>query len=158
MSLYLSNIKKLDNVGKFQLQNSTLDISHYLSNLHVDYDGEVPTIFDIPCSSIIELRGDTITINISRQEISLLLDRAITDVDHNTLLYHVYQMYVSNVSKSNKYLHDVLGYITFMYGKPSELKKLTDVINSVSAEYIESFRLDFEELKRLANSKDYELE
>ena len=158
MSLYLSNIKKLDNVGKFQLQNSTLDISHYLSNLHVDYDGEVPTIFDIPCSSIIELRGDTITINVSRQEISLLLDRAIPDVDHNTLLYHVYQMYASNVSKSNKYSHDVLGYITFMYGKPSELKKLTDVINSVSAEYIESFRLDIEELKRLANSKDYEIE
>jgi len=158
MSLYLSNIKKLDNVGKFQLQNSTIDISHYLSNLHVDYDGEVPTIYDIPCSSIMELRGDTITISVSRQQISLLLDRAIPDVDENTLLHHVCQMYVSNCARSNRYAYDVLGYISFMFGKPSELRKLTNVINSVSAQYKESFMLDFEELKRLSNMEEIKLE
>jgi hypothetical protein len=45
-----------------------------------------------------------------------------------------------------------------MFGKPSELRKLTNVINSVSAQYKESFMLDFEELKRLSNMEEIKLE
>ena len=159
MSLYLSNIKKLDNVGAYRLQDSTLDISHYLSNLHIDYDEEdVPTIYDIPCSSVMELRGDKITISVPRIVISSLIDRYITDVDENTLLHHVGLMYVSHVAKSNKYLFDVLGYIEFMFSNNPELKKLKAVVKGVRAQYKETFSQDYEELKRLSNLKNYDLE
>jgi len=85
-SLYLSNVKKLDAVGTYQLQDSMIDISHYLSNLHVDYDeNDIPTVYDIPCHSIIELRGDSIHISISRVAMNSVIDRAMTDVDVNTL-------------------------------------------------------------------------
>ena len=159
MGLYLSNIKKLDAVGKFQLQDCMTDISDVLSKLHVDYDDDnVPTIYDIPCSSIIELRGDSTSISISRQMMNLLLDRAITDVDDCTLLYYVCQFYTSNLARSNKYKFDILGYISFMFSKSAELKKLTDIINTVDVEFKESFERDLEELHRLSALLDYDLE
>ena len=159
MSLNLSNVKKLGSVGQFQLQDSTNDISHYLSCLHVDYDdNDVPTIYDIPCSSIIEFRGDTIDITLPRHLMNSLIDRAMTDVDENTLLHHVCRLYTSNIARSNRYKYDVLGYIAFMFDKPSELRKLTDVINGVDAVYEDAFRDDLKELKRLSDISEYDIE
>ena len=159
MGLYLANIKKLDNVGMFQLQNSTIDISDYLSKIHIDYDeNDTPTIYDIPCSSIIEFRGDSSSISVSRQMMNLLLDRAMTDVGENTLLNCVCQLYRSNLARSNRFKFDVLGYISFMLSKSSELKKLTDAINLVEVDYKESYENDLEELKRLSDTLDYDIE
>jgi hypothetical protein len=159
MGLYLSNIKKLDAVGNFQLQDCMTDISDVLSNLHVDYDdNNVPIIYDIPCSSIIELRGNSTSISISRQKMNLLLDRAITDVDEYTLLHYVCQLYTTHLARSNKYKYDILGYISFMFSKSTELKKLTDVIKTVDVEFKESCERDLEELRRLSALLDYDLE
>jgi hypothetical protein len=159
MGLYLSNIKKLHKVGSFQLQDSAFDISDYLSGIHVDYDDDdVPTIYDIPCCSIIELRGKKTSITVPRRIMNLLLDRAITDVDENSLLHYVCALYTSNVVRSNRFKFDLLGYISFMFSKPSELKKLTDVIKCVDLEFKESFESDLEELKRLSDLLHYDIE
>jgi hypothetical protein len=159
MGLYLSNIKKINDVGMFQLQDSTIDISNYLSKIHVDYDeNDVPTIHDIPCSSIIEFRGISSSISVPKKFFNLLLDRAITDVDENTLLHYVCQLYTSNVARSNRFKLDVLGYISFMFSKPSELKKITDIMNTIDLEYKETFESDLEELKRLSDLLDYDIE
>jgi hypothetical protein len=159
MGLYLSNVKKLNNVGGFQLQNSATDKSDYLSKIHVDYDeNDIPTVYDIPCCSIIEFRGNRTRISVSKCIMNLLLDRAITDVDENTLLHYVCALYTSNIARSNRFKHNILGYISFMFSKSSELKKLTDVIKYVDLEYKESFKSDLEELKHLSDLLHYDIE
>ncbi len=98
------------------------------------------------------------SISVSREIMNLLLDRAITDVEEDTLLHYVCQLYTSNVARSNKYKFEVLGYISFMFSKSSELKKLTDIINAVDEELQESFERDLEELNRLSVLMDYDIE
>ena len=45
-----------------------------------------------------------------------------------------------------------------MFSKSAELKKLTDIINTVDVEFKESFERDLEELHRLSALLDYDLE
>ena len=158
MSLYVLSIQKLNNIGFYQATGSMKDIGKVLSNLHVDYDyNDVPTIYDVPCCSIIELRGERKTISIPRKWMNLMLDHVITGLDKNSALYHVGQLYLNHIGRHNKFKFDILGYMAFMFKQPREVDKLFRVLDNLHEDLHNGFNTDIEDLKEYSVLDTFDL-
>ena len=89
MMLQLDNFLKLKDIGMYQpVDKSTIfDTTRYLQSIHIDYDNDIPTIYDVPSCPIIELRGHPIKVHLQSEELNMLLDYVISDCAEKTLLH-----------------------------------------------------------------------
>jgi hypothetical protein len=100
LSLSIQNIEMLRSVGQYQPSEFKVikDMTGYLHAMHVDYDNDgVPTLYDIPSCSIIELRRPLVAICLEIDCLNLLQMYAIKDVDDNCLLKWMHDAFLTDV-------------------------------------------------------------
>ena len=116
MILQLENLSKLKDIGLYQpCDKSTIfETTKFLQSIHVDYDNDIPCLYDVPSCPIIELRGNSFQINLKNEDMNMLLDYDINYCTEDTLLHFLsisYQIYVRKYPF--KYRRKLLEFSTF---------------------------------------------
>lgn len=99
LSLHFCNIEKLKDIGTYVPKEISVlgRLTNFLHGVHVDYDNDIPHIYDIANCSIMELRGGSFLKNICDRHLhDILMDMRedVTDGDSpDTLLKHLYSCY-----------------------------------------------------------------
>ncbi len=77
MMLQLDNFIKLKDIGMYQpIDKSTIfDTTRYLQSIHIDYDNDIPTIYDVPSCPIIELRGHPNRVHLQSEAFNIYVTR-----------------------------------------------------------------------------------
>jgi hypothetical protein len=161
LSYSLQNMTMLRRVAKYQPAEYQVsqETTSYLRSLHVDYEEDgTPTLYDVPSSSIIELRGQESMLEISHKFMNHLLTNAVGEVVDHSLLAYLYKEFERfSKMKTFKLKDRFLNYLESIFEDPQQLLRIQhDIIDSVgpSNDYdMESIKLemqgDFEELKLL---------
>jgi hypothetical protein len=161
LSLYVDNIKKLSDIGKYQPRESSLinEVTGYLNSLHVDFDGEDPVLYDVPSCSIIELRGGVKKIPIPHLLLNELITESRYNIREDTLLYFTWTRFVAYSARHPmKYRNNFLGFIHYMLQTPGQLSYVTNKINSLPAEAKDIYQQDLRELESIFNDDHVTIE
>lgn len=161
LSIYIKNIELLSKIGTFQPKEHNIinDMSTYLNNIHVDYDDDIPTIYDVPNCSIFELRGVGKRIDLSSTEMNSLLIEAMEYMEEGNLLHLIKQTYESFCRRfPKKYKNNIIGYLSYIFddkNQSSELESITSAILSCDSSTRKLYENDLKFVKDFIKDKDY---
>lgn len=84
MATSLDNMDCLRSICKYQPKGAAImkDVGEHLHGIHLDYDDDVPTMYDVLSSNVIELRGNPKVQTISKKQLSDLLGDVSDEAYH----------------------------------------------------------------------------
>ena len=131
MGLDFKNIKRMYSMNKYTPPGASTplkDISHCLKAIHVDYDGNVPTIYDIPNCNMMELRGQATAEHMTTANFNILLMDVVDNIDQNSTLFWLHGRYLRYcVGHPRRFHRNFMGYLTFVFhSTPAERAELLE--------------------------------
>ena len=119
MGLDFTNIKRMYTMNKYTPPGASSplkDISQCLKAIHVDYDGNVPTIYDIPNCNMMELRGQCTAENMTKEDFNILLMDVVDNIDDNSTLFWLHGRYLRYcVGHPRRFHRNFMGYLTYVF-------------------------------------------
>lgn len=159
MILELDNLLKLKDIGIYQPgdKSTIFDTTRFLQSIYIDYDNDVPCIYDIPSCPIIELRGQTIRLNLKIEDINMLLDYTISDCAEKTLLNLLASSYQRHARQyPQRFRNKLFQFFTFKISEDKEIKKWRGEIKDNNQREI--FDNDYKDLVRFTKAKRHSFE
>ena len=97
MGLDLHNVRQMYKMNKYTPPGASSplkDISQSLKAIHIDYDGNVPTMYDIPNCNMMELRGKCEQVQMTKEDFNTLVMNIIDNIDETSTLFWLHGRYL----------------------------------------------------------------
>jgi hypothetical protein len=138
LSYSLNNMAMLRRIAAFQPHGIevTQDTSGYLHALHVDYDDETPTLYDIPSCSMMELRGEVTDIELTHGQLNQIITTAVGEAHDFSLiglLFDDYRKYCK--SHPRLFINNFLGYMETHFVENNKFTVIQAIIDNHGPTY-----------------------